>query len=555
MDRTPILDLPYILPQQAQAHVTHNEAIRALDALVQLTVLDRDLAAPPGGPANGDRYIVGPGAAGAWEGHDDDIAAWQDGEWVFSTPLTGWHGWLVDEAMFIMWSGTDWQALTSAELAASVGLLGVNTTADTTSRLSVKSDAVLFAAADGGDGDLRLNLSKTAAGDTTSLIFQTGYSGRAEFGLAGTDDFSVKVSADGSAWSSAMTVAAASGLVTFPRTGALVDMVRGHFTKADAGAVAFTRTGAATASIKAGTVVELGGLLYPFSTATAIAMPALTAGTDYAIYLCNDGALRADANFTAPAGFDTATSRKIGGFHYAPGGNAAGTSGGNTTPAINEYSLWDLKWRPACADPRGMTLVAGSFWCDIYMTGTNHHTDGTSRNNVTIADGSSPPKVPAAFGGNGSTAYSTYTWWEASEVMASHGKRLASYSEFAAATYGTTENQVRGNDPVTTGIGTTNSGSSNTDEKFTSKWGLIQATGCMWAWSADFSGPSAAAEWANSNGGRGQVHTLSNVVTLGAYWGSSSGMGGSRAAAWNAAPSSSNNTYGSRGAARHRQLE
>lgn len=551
MDRTPILDLPYILPQQAQAHVTHNEAIRALDALVQLTVLDRDLASLPGGPANGDRYIVGPGAADAWEGHEDDIAAWQDGSWVFSTPLAGWHGWLVDEAMFIMWSGTDWQALTSADLAASVGLLGINTTADTTSRLSVKSDAVLFAAADGGDGDVRLNLSKTAAGDTTSVIFQTGYSGRAEFGLAGTDDFSVKVSADGSAWSNAITVAAASGLVTFPRTGALADIVRGHFTRADAGSVAFTKTGAGTVSVKAGTVIELGGLLYPFVTATAVAMPTLVAGTDYAIYLCNDGSLRADASASAPAGFDTTTSRKIGGFHYAPGGNSTGVSGGNTTPAVNEYSLWDLKWRPDCPDPRGMALVAGWFWCDIYFLGVNHHTDGTSRNNVTIADGSSPPKIPAAFGGNGSTAYSDLTWWVASEIMASHGKRLPGYSEFAAAAYGTTENQARGSDPVTTGLSTTNGGSSNADEEHTSRWGIIQATGTMQAWGNEFGGASAAASWANTNGGRGQVYQQSCATLFGGYW-SNSAESGSRASIWSTAPSFSHNSTGVRGCCDHR---
>src|SRR5690606_5997668 len=51
MDATPNLDLPYIMGAQAQKHVTHNEAIRKLDALVQLAVLDRDLTAPPTSPA------------------------------------------------------------------------------------------------------------------------------------------------------------------------------------------------------------------------------------------------------------------------------------------------------------------------------------------------------------------------------------------------------------------------------------------------------------------------------------------------------------------------
>ena len=58
-DITTHLLLPYILASQAQKHVTHNEALRLLDAMVQLSVLDRDLTSPPASPADGDRHIVG----------------------------------------------------------------------------------------------------------------------------------------------------------------------------------------------------------------------------------------------------------------------------------------------------------------------------------------------------------------------------------------------------------------------------------------------------------------------------------------------------------------
>ena len=57
-DISPHLLLPFILAAQAQKHVTHNEAIRLLDAIVQLSVLDRDLTVPPASPVDGDRYIV-----------------------------------------------------------------------------------------------------------------------------------------------------------------------------------------------------------------------------------------------------------------------------------------------------------------------------------------------------------------------------------------------------------------------------------------------------------------------------------------------------------------
>ena len=51
-DITTQLLLPYILAAQAQKHVTHNEALRLLDAMVQLSVLDRNRTAPPSSPVD-----------------------------------------------------------------------------------------------------------------------------------------------------------------------------------------------------------------------------------------------------------------------------------------------------------------------------------------------------------------------------------------------------------------------------------------------------------------------------------------------------------------------
>jgi len=70
MDQTPNLRLPYIAPSQAQKHVTHNEAIRALDALVQLSVISSTDQVPPAEPAEGDRYIVPSAGTGEWSGKD-----------------------------------------------------------------------------------------------------------------------------------------------------------------------------------------------------------------------------------------------------------------------------------------------------------------------------------------------------------------------------------------------------------------------------------------------------------------------------------------------------
>ena len=52
MDRTQFLGLPYLQAAQAQKHVTHNEALRLIDASVQLAVESRSgPAAPPSAAA------------------------------------------------------------------------------------------------------------------------------------------------------------------------------------------------------------------------------------------------------------------------------------------------------------------------------------------------------------------------------------------------------------------------------------------------------------------------------------------------------------------------
>lgn len=65
MEESENLSLPYIMPSQAQKHVTHNEAVRMLDALVQLSVADTALVSPPAEPVPGARYILPEGCTGA----------------------------------------------------------------------------------------------------------------------------------------------------------------------------------------------------------------------------------------------------------------------------------------------------------------------------------------------------------------------------------------------------------------------------------------------------------------------------------------------------------
>ena len=213
MDDTPNLNLPYIMPAQAQKHVTHNEAIRALDALVQLSVLDRDLAGPPGSPVDGDRYVVAAVATDDWSGKENQIAAWQDNAWTFFVPAEGWLAWIADEDVLLVWDGAGW-VLSSASLNPAP-LVGVNTNADAANRLAVSSPNSLFTHE--GD-DHRLKINKAALADTASFLFQSNFSGRAEIGTTGDDDFHFKVSPDGSVWFEALTIDASNGFVGFGTT-------------------------------------------------------------------------------------------------------------------------------------------------------------------------------------------------------------------------------------------------------------------------------------------------------------------------------------------------
>ena len=223
MTDTVNLGLPCIEGSQAQKHVTHNDALRILDTLVQLAVLDRDLSAPPGSPSEGQRWIVKATATGAWAGHDNAIAAWQDGGWQFSAPRTGWSAFVADEGALVLWNGTAWSDFFSVVSSIqNLVHLGLGTTADNSNPLSAKLNNTLFVAksvAEGGDGNLRYKLSKESSAKTLSFLLQDNYSGRAEIGLTGDDDFHFKVSPDGTTWYEGFKIAAATGKVSFPVSG------------------------------------------------------------------------------------------------------------------------------------------------------------------------------------------------------------------------------------------------------------------------------------------------------------------------------------------------
>ena len=175
MPETVSLNLPLLVAEQAQKHVTHNEALRARCAR----------AAFGQGPRPRDAArIAGRGRPVHRRGEPDwclgrhaaDIAVWQDGAWDFHDPHEGWRCWVDDENVFLIFNGSawvDWGAALGA--LQNLSLLGVGTTADATNPFSAKLNKALWTAkyaAEGGDGDLRYTMNKETASDVLSLLLQ-----------------------------------------------------------------------------------------------------------------------------------------------------------------------------------------------------------------------------------------------------------------------------------------------------------------------------------------------------------------------------------------------
>jgi hypothetical protein len=109
MSQTARLALPVIEAAQAQKHVTHNEALVLLDALVQLAVESRTLSSPPSSPDEGSCYIPAAGASGAWSGWDGELALFGGGAWTRIVPRSGMTAWLKAERLAVVYEDAAWR--------------------------------------------------------------------------------------------------------------------------------------------------------------------------------------------------------------------------------------------------------------------------------------------------------------------------------------------------------------------------------------------------------------------------------------------------------------
>ncbi|MBU1385632.1 MAG: DUF2793 domain-containing protein, partial [Alphaproteobacteria bacterium] len=220
-DQTARLGLPYLAAGQMQKHVTLNEALTRLDTLVQTAVVSRTVPTQPAEPPDGTLYILPTGATGAaWAGRPEGtLIRAEAGGWTIVEAPDGLVVLVADVGEVIVRDGGAWVSL-GARLGALQQLtrLGIGTTADAGNPFAARLNKALWTALEtgaGGDGDLRVTFNKEGPGDVLSLLFQSGWGGRAELGLIGDDDLRLKVSADGGVWRDACSVDRASGRFNF----------------------------------------------------------------------------------------------------------------------------------------------------------------------------------------------------------------------------------------------------------------------------------------------------------------------------------------------------
>lgn len=118
MTSTARLNIDYLSASQSQKHVTVNEGLRKLDAIVQLAVASSTTAAQPGSPADGDCYILPAGKTGAAWGPMTNlaIAYYVDGAWMQLTPHEGWLALVKDTDLLLYYTGAAWSLFPVAKL-------------------------------------------------------------------------------------------------------------------------------------------------------------------------------------------------------------------------------------------------------------------------------------------------------------------------------------------------------------------------------------------------------------------------------------------------------
>ncbi len=172
MTTTPRLGAPELASGQAVPETTVNEQIRTLEQGAGFFIVkDKDLATPPGGPADGDAYIVAGSPTGAWTGQAKSIAFYMSSAWRFVMPIEGTRAAVQDEDLDYRYDGAAWAALSAALTSDTDGTLAANSDAKVATQKAVKTyvDGLVM-----GLSWKRAVRAATTANGTLATAFENG---------------------------------------------------------------------------------------------------------------------------------------------------------------------------------------------------------------------------------------------------------------------------------------------------------------------------------------------------------------------------------------------
>ena len=128
---TPNLGLETLPSNSLQPGATVNLNNLLIDALLHLSVEDKDLAAPPTttGADVGKRWIVADSPTGAWAGQAGKIAlCTAPGAWMFLQPNQGYRADVRDEGIAYRFDGTEWDPIAADVADGSIDGTKLSTT-------------------------------------------------------------------------------------------------------------------------------------------------------------------------------------------------------------------------------------------------------------------------------------------------------------------------------------------------------------------------------------------------------------------------------------------
>jgi hypothetical protein len=216
MPDTTRLGLPLLAPAQSQKHVTVNESLARLDALVHLSLSSVEATVPPGSPVDGEVHAVGTGATGDWTGEDGKIAIFLNGGWAFLTPSTGWQAWSSPDGGRLAYDGASWQPGAGSFSAHGAGFL----------HRTIEVDHSVAAGATSTVADL-LPAGSIVYGITARVVSAIGGAASLEIGVSGaTDRYGSQIGLSAGAWARGIT---GSPLAYYSDTSVLLTSAGGAF--------------------------------------------------------------------------------------------------------------------------------------------------------------------------------------------------------------------------------------------------------------------------------------------------------------------------------------